>query len=117
MRRQRTMTLRLEGKVALVTGAANGIGAATAQRLAREGAKLVLIDLSEDSLSQTASAISDAGGETLALGGNVSRADEMAGIVQQAKARFGRIDILINNAGINRDAMAHRLTEENWDAV
>jgi NAD(P)-dependent dehydrogenase (short-subunit alcohol dehydrogenase family) len=111
------MTLRLEGKVALVTGAANGIGAATARRLAREGAKLVLVDLSTDGLAQTSSAISDAGGEALALGGDVSQAAEVASIVEQAKARFGRIDILINNAGINRDAMAHRLTEENWDAV
>jgi NAD(P)-dependent dehydrogenase (short-subunit alcohol dehydrogenase family) len=109
--------MRLDGKVALVTGAANGIGAATARRLAREGATLVLVDLSEGDLAQTAAAIADAGGEVLALGGNVSQAAEVASVVEQAKARFGRIDILINNAGINRDAMAHRLTEENWDAV
>jgi NAD(P)-dependent dehydrogenase (short-subunit alcohol dehydrogenase family) len=109
--------MRLDGKVALVTGAANGIGAATARRLAQEGAKLVLVDLSEGDLAQTAAAIADAGGEVLALGGNVSQAAEVASVVEQAKARFGRIDILINNAGINRDAMAHRLTEENWDAV
>jgi 3-oxoacyl-[acyl-carrier protein] reductase len=111
------MTLRLEGKVALVTGAANGIGAATARRLAREGATLALVDLSAESLAETARAISEAGGEALSLGGNVGVDAEVASIVEQATARFGRIDILINNAGINRDAMAHRLTEENWDAV
>jgi NAD(P)-dependent dehydrogenase (short-subunit alcohol dehydrogenase family) len=109
--------MRLDGKVALVTGAANGIGAATARRLAREGAKLVLVYLSGDDLAQTAAAITDAGGEALSVGGDVSQAVEVASIVEQAKARFGRIDILINNAGINRDAMAHRLTEQNWDAV
>ena len=109
--------MRLDGKVALVTGAANGIGAATARRLAREGATLVLVDLAEGDLAQTAAAIADTGGEVLALAGNVSQAAEVASVVEQAKARFGRIDILINNAGINRDAMAHRLTEENWDAV
>jgi NAD(P)-dependent dehydrogenase (short-subunit alcohol dehydrogenase family) len=109
--------MRLTGKVALVTGAANGIGAATARRLASEGAQLVLVDLSADSLAQTAAAISHDGGEALALGCNVSQAAEVAQMVQAVKERFGRIDILINNAGINRDAMAHRLTEENWDAV
>jgi 3-oxoacyl-[acyl-carrier protein] reductase len=111
------MALRLEGKVALVTGAANGIGAATARRLASEGARLAVVDLNEGDLEQTVRAITEAGGEAQAFGGDISKGADVARFVQQAKERFGRIDILVNNAGINRDAMAHRLTEENWDAV
>jgi len=111
------MALRLEGKVAVVTGAANGIGAATARRLAADGARLVVVDLNEGDLDQTVRAVSEAGGEVQAFGGDVSKAADVAQMIQQATERFGRIDILVNNAGINRDAMAHRLTEENWDAV
>src|SRR4051812_46640855 len=92
---------RLAGKVAVVTGAANGIGAATARRLASEGAKVAVIDLAEDSLTGTVAAITEAGGEALALGGNVSVAADVARMIQAAKERFGRIDILVNNAGIN----------------
>jgi 3-oxoacyl-[acyl-carrier protein] reductase len=109
--------MRLAGKVAVVTGAANGIGAATARRLAREGARVVVVDLSEDSLAEVVSAIATDGGQALALAGNVSSATDVARIVKQAHEQCGRIDILINNAGINRDAMAARMTEENWDAV
>ncbi|MFN8636101.1 MAG: beta-ketoacyl-ACP reductase [Chloroflexota bacterium] len=109
--------MRLSGKVAIVTGAANGIGAATARRLASEGARLVVVDLAEDSLAETVGAITSSGGEALALAGDVSNADDVARIVKQAHEQLGRIDILINNAGINRDAMAARMTEANWDAV
>jgi 3-oxoacyl-[acyl-carrier protein] reductase len=109
--------MRLAGKVAVVTGAANGIGAATARRLAREGAQVVLVDLAEDGLGETVDAITTDGGQALALAGDVSKADDVARIVKQAHEQRGRIDILINNAGINRDAMAARMTEDNWDAV
>ena len=109
--------MRLAGKVAIVTGAANGIGAATARRLTQDGARVVVVDLAEDSLAETASAITTAGGEAVALAGDVSQSADVARIVKQAHEQCGRIDILINNAGINRDAMAARMTEENWDAV
>ncbi|MGE3270053.1 MAG: SDR family oxidoreductase [Chloroflexota bacterium] len=104
--------------MAIVTGAGSGIGAATARRLASEGAQLALIDLSADGLAATARMIAEAGGaEPLSLTGDVSDQASVAGMVAQAVERFGRIDILINNAGINRDAMAHRMTEAQWDAV
>jgi 3-oxoacyl-[acyl-carrier protein] reductase len=111
------MALRLEGKVAVVTGAANGIGAATARRLASEGARLAVVDLNAGDLDQAVRAIVEAGGEAQAFAADISKAADVARMIQQAKERFGRIDILVNNAGINRDAIAHRLTEENWDAV
>jgi len=109
--------MRLTGKVAVVTGAANGIGAATARRLAAEGARVVVVDLTEESLVETVSAVTTAGGQALVLAGDVSQAADVTRVVKQAHEQLGRIDILINNAGINRDAMAARMTEESWDAV
>lgn len=107
----------LEGKVALVTGAARGIGRAIAERLAREGADLALCDLNTDWLAETAEAVR-------ALGRNVSCfAVDVAdsGAVNQAVADVvktcGRVDVLVNNAGITKDALMLRMTEEDWDAV
>jgi 3-oxoacyl-[acyl-carrier protein] reductase len=111
------MSLRLDGRVAIVTGAGNGIGAATARRLAQEGARIAAIDLSAEDLDATVRSIGNAGGEAVALVGDVSRAEEIAELVERVRERFERIDILINNAGINRDAMAAKLTEDQWDAV
>ncbi|MCA1645038.1 MAG: 3-oxoacyl-ACP reductase FabG [Chloroflexi bacterium] len=108
---------RLEGKVALVTGGGGGIGAATAQRLACEGAQVAVLDLRADGVRETVGAIESAGGHALGLVGDVSDARQIQGLVAEAKERFGRIDILVNNAGINRDALAARLTEEQWDQV
>jgi 3-oxoacyl-[acyl-carrier protein] reductase len=108
---------RLEGKVALVTGAGGGIGAATAQRLAIEGAQIGVIDLMADGVRETARAIESAGGLAIELVGDVSNAATVTALVAQAKEYFGRVHILINNAGINRDALAARLTEEQWDQV
>jgi 3-oxoacyl-[acyl-carrier protein] reductase len=108
---------RLEGKVALVTGAGGGIGAATAERLASEGARIGVIDLVADGVHQTVEAIRCAGGDAVELVGDVSSAATIGDLVARVKERFGRVDILINNAGINRDALAARLTEEQWDQV
>ena len=109
--------MRLTGKVAMVTGAGGGIGAATAKRLSVEGARVCVIDLTEDGVAATAESIRRAGGEALGLRGDVSQKTEVGGIVERILQEFGRLDILINNAGINRDAMVAKMTEGEWDAV
>ena len=90
---------RLEGKVAVITGAGRGIGAAIARRFAAEGAWVVLNSLS-DSASKTAEEIIASGGKAIAVQGDVSKADDVAKIIDAATATFGRLDILINNAGV-----------------
>ena len=109
--------MRLEGRVALVTGAGAGIGAATALRLAQEGAVLAVLDREADGVQTTVEAVRAAGGAALGLVGDVSDRASLEQVVRQVVAERGRLDILINNAGINRDAMAARMTEEQWDAV
>ncbi|KTB48186.1 3-oxoacyl-[acyl-carrier-protein] reductase [Dehalogenimonas alkenigignens] len=107
---------RLEGKVAVVTGAGRGIGAAIARRFSVEGASLVLNSLS-DSAFRIADEINAAGGRAVAVQGNVSVAAEAVRVIETAGASFGRLDILINNAGITRDGLLLRMSEEDWDAV
>src|SRR5688572_11977225 len=109
--------MRLSGKVALVTGAAGGIGAATARRFAREGALVAINDAKADGLEAVAGEIRNAGAKALVVAGDVTRKADCERMVKEAIEAFGRLDILINNAGINRDAMAAKMTEEQWDAV
>jgi 3-oxoacyl-[acyl-carrier protein] reductase len=109
--------VRLEGRVALVTGAASGIGAATALRFAREGALLALTDVARDALERVAADAGAAGAKVAAMQGDVSRKADVERVVAQATEAFGRVDVLVNNAGITRDGMATKLTEEQWDAV
>ena len=108
---------RLKGKVALVTGAGSGIGAATARRLAREGAAIVAVDVMTDGVEQTVASIEADEGRALALTGDVSRAADAAALMQRAVETFGRLDVVINNAGMNRDALAVKLGEAEWDQV
>ena len=107
---------RLEGKIAVITGAGRGIGAALARRFAAEGASVILNSLS-DSAAKVAEDITASGGKAIAVQGDVSKADDVARIIEAAVATFGRIDILVNNAGITRDGLVMRMSEEDWDAV
>jgi 3-oxoacyl-[acyl-carrier protein] reductase len=108
---------RLEGRVALVTGAGGGIGRAVARRLSAEGADVVVNDLHAETCEELVHAIVAVGGRAVAAPADVADADAAAGAVAVAVERFGRLDILVNNAGITRDALLHRMTDEDWTLV
>ena len=106
---------RLEGKYAIVTGAGKGIGAAIAKKFVEEGAAGVAILEYDLALAQkTAAAL---GGNVIAIRCDVSDQEQVCKAVEQVKAAFGRIDILVNNAGIVRDAMFHKMTDDQWYQV
>lgn len=107
----------LAGKSALVTGSARGIGRAIAEKLAAEGADLALVDLRAEALADTAQAVEGMGRRALVLPADVGDRQQADGAVQAAIDGFGKLDILVNCAGINRDAILHRMTDEQWDAV
>jgi len=103
---------QLDGKKALVTGAARGIGRAIAEKLATEGADVVACDLNRDWLTETEQAITALGRKALTLATDVSQAKSVQQTVDEALKAFGRLDILINNAGITRDGFLVRMSEE-----
>jgi NAD(P)-dependent dehydrogenase (short-subunit alcohol dehydrogenase family) len=104
------MTGILNGKVALVTGGASGIGRATAVAMAREGARLAVVDRAEEGASATVDLINAAGGQAIAIGGDVTREDDVAAMVARTVAAFGQINCAFNNAGINTRAVGPRRT-------
>src|SRR3990172_7459887 len=105
------------GRVALITGAGSGIGEAAARRFAAEGAIVVVNDVDVERARAGAGALQKDGGKAQAVGANVTRRDDVERMVAGVISEFGRLDVLINNAGINRDAMSPKMTEEQWDQV
>ncbi|SMB92234.1 3-oxoacyl-[acyl-carrier-protein] reductase [Thermanaeromonas toyohensis ToBE] len=109
--------MRLRDKVAIITGAGRGIGRAIALKLAQEGAKVVVSDIIIENAQAVAEEIKKAGGTALAIKTNIAVREEVEQLFTEAINHFGKIDILVNNAGINRDAMLHKMTDEQWDEV
>jgi len=104
-------------RVAIVTGAARGIGAATAQRLARDGHAVAVLDLDEGACAGTVEAITAAGGRALAVGVDVSQSDQVEAAVKRVTEELGAPTILVNNAGIIRDNLLFKMTVDDWDSV
>lgn len=107
----------LKDKVVIVTGAAQGIGAAVTRRLAEEGAKLVLADLNFDGVATLATNIEAAGGEALAVTLNVADRGSWESAIEAVFVQYGRIDALVNNAGVTRDRTLLKMTDEDWETV
>jgi 3-oxoacyl-[acyl-carrier protein] reductase len=108
---------KLDGRVAFVTGAGRGIGAATALRLAEDGARVVLADIDPEGCKQVAAQIEQAGSQALAVSCNVAERADVEAAFQQAVERFGRLDILVNNAGVLRDNLLFKMSDDDWETV
>jgi 3-oxoacyl-[acyl-carrier protein] reductase len=106
-----------KGQVALVTGGARGIGKTIAEDLAKKGVNLAIADVSAESASETAKELAARGVKTQSLRLDVSKSDQVVKAFEDVVREFGRIDIVVNNAGITRDGLVLRMKEEDWDAV
>lgn len=109
--------MRLEGKVAIITGGAHGMGAVESKLFAREGAKVVIGDIREEDGRRVESEIAEAGGEALFIPMDVTQEDVWSATVQQTVARFGMLNVLVNNAGISGGVTSDLLDTESWDRL
>ena len=107
----------LSGRVAIVTGAAQGIGAAVAERLAADGAAVAVVDLNLDGAKQVAESIRQGGGSAIGIRCDVSDAGDVTRAVELVATEFGPVGVLVNNAGVLRDDMLFKMSEDDWDTV
>ncbi|MGX7733084.1 MULTISPECIES: SDR family NAD(P)-dependent oxidoreductase [unclassified Rhodococcus (in: high G+C Gram-positive bacteria)] len=107
----------LNGRVAFVTGAAQGIGAATVMRLARAGADVAVVDMNLDGAEEVASSIRESGGKAIALRCDVSSSEAVNAAVAQTKSELGPVGVLVNNAGVLRDNYLFKMSDDDWDTV
>jgi len=109
--------MRLTGKVSIITGAAQGIGQATAVKFAKEGAKVAVCDINMVAVDETVKLITDAGGEAIGFRVDVTDKASIAAMVEGVMAKWGRVDTLVNNAGIVQDAQFKKMSEDQFDRV
>jgi 3-oxoacyl-[acyl-carrier protein] reductase len=110
-------TMRLAGKVAIITGAGRGIGQATALKFAAEGSKVLVCDLSPEWIEDTVEQLTNMGAEAMGYTADVRKIDDLRAMVDATVARWGRVDILVNNAGIVSDGQLKNMTEQQFDDV
>jgi 3-oxoacyl-[acyl-carrier protein] reductase len=115
--RFKDFAMRLKGKVSIITGGASGIGKATVLKFAQEGAIVAVCDLNQETIDATVNEVKAAGGEAVGYIVNVTNKSQINDMVADVKARFGRIDVLVNNAGIVQDAQLTKMTDEQFDLV
>lgn len=108
---------KLKDQVALVTGSGRGIGRSIAESLMAAGAKVVISDINEETCKKTASELKKMGGETLSVVCDVTNSESIEKMVEKIMSEWGRIDVLVNNAGITRDNLYMRMSEQDWQAV
>lgn len=111
------MGSRLANKVAIITGAGSGIGFETAKAFVGEGAKVGIIDLVTGGIEKVCSEIDEKGSQTLCMKGDVTNRSDVRAAVDEVKRRWGRVDVLLNNAGIVRDSLVTKMTDDQWDKV
>jgi len=109
--------MKLKDKVSLITGGGQGIGLAIAQLFASEGSDISLCDVNQDSLNRAAQEIKSRGRECVTFVADVAKPDQVSGMVNKILDKFGKIDIVVNNAGITRDSLLVRMDEKGWDQV
>ncbi|KHF39373.1 3-oxoacyl-ACP reductase FabG [Halalkalibacter okhensis] len=109
--------MKLKNKVAIITGAARGIGMATAVKFSKEGAKVVIADVNELDIKRSVESIKELGGEAIGIKVDVTKRKEVDELINNTVHQYGRIDVVVNNAGITQDAQLLKMSEEQWDKV